>query len=38
MKLSPNATLADIASNHPSLLRELEQLGLDYCCPLCQES
>ena len=32
MKLSPNATLADIASNHPSLLRELEQLGLDYCC------
>ena len=32
MKLSPNATLADIASNQPSLLRELEQLGLDYCC------
>jgi regulator of cell morphogenesis and NO signaling len=32
MKLTPTTTLAEIASKHPSLLRELEHLGLDYCC------
>jgi regulator of cell morphogenesis and NO signaling len=32
MKLIRSATLADIASNNPSLLRVLEHFGLDYSC------
>lgn len=30
--IGPRATLADLVTNHPSLARELERLGLDYCC------
>lgn len=30
--ITPSTTLAEIASNHPALTRELERLGLDYCC------
>jgi regulator of cell morphogenesis and NO signaling len=32
MALSPNTTLAAIASAYPALARELERRGLDYCC------
>jgi regulator of cell morphogenesis and NO signaling len=32
MALTPTATLAEVASSYPSLTRELERLGLDYCC------
>jgi len=32
MTLTPTATLAEVASTYPSLTRELERLGLDYCC------
>ena len=32
MDLTPSTTLAEIASNRPALTRELERLGLDYCC------
>lgn len=32
MALTPTTTLAEIATNHPQLTRELERLGLDYCC------
>jgi regulator of cell morphogenesis and NO signaling len=32
MALTPTATLAEVASTYPSLTRELERLGLDYCC------
>ncbi|KMM16511.1 iron-sulfur cluster repair di-iron protein [Synechococcus sp. GFB01] len=32
MALTPTTTLAEIASTHPSRPRELERLGLDYCC------
>lgn len=32
MALTPSTSLADIASTNPSLTRELERLGLDYCC------
>lgn len=30
--ISPSTTLAEIASTTPVLTRELERLGLDYCC------
>jgi len=32
MALTPSTSLAEIASTTPSLTRELERLGLDYCC------
>ena len=32
MALTTTTTLAEIASSQPSLTRELERLGLDYCC------
>jgi regulator of cell morphogenesis and NO signaling len=32
MALTPTTTLAEVASAYPSLIRELERLGLDYCC------
>lgn len=32
MALTPSTSLAEIASTNPSLTRELERLGLDYCC------
>jgi regulator of cell morphogenesis and NO signaling len=32
MALTTTSTLAEIASSQPSLTRELERLGLDYCC------
>ena len=32
MDLTPSTTLAEIASNRSYLTRELERLGLDYCC------
>jgi regulator of cell morphogenesis and NO signaling len=32
MALTPTTTLAELASTHPALTRELERLGLDYCC------
>jgi regulator of cell morphogenesis and NO signaling len=32
MELTPTTTLAEIASTYPTLTRELERLGLDYCC------
>ncbi len=32
MALTPSTTLAEIASTTPALTRELERLGLDYCC------
>ena len=30
--ITPSTTLAEIASTTPALTRELERLGLDYCC------
>lgn len=30
--LTPDTTLAEVISAHPSLARELERRGLDYCC------
>ena len=27
-----NSTLAELVDQHPRLTRELERLGLDYCC------
>jgi regulator of cell morphogenesis and NO signaling len=30
--INPSTTLAEIASTAPVLTRELERLGLDYCC------
>ena len=30
--ITPSTTLAEIASRRPDLTRELERLGLDYCC------
>jgi regulator of cell morphogenesis and NO signaling len=30
--IEPTATLADLVTAHPSLARELERRGLDYCC------
>lgn len=30
--ITSSTALAEIASNHPALTRELERLGLDYCC------
>lgn len=32
MTLNSAATLAEIATTYPALTRELERLGLDYCC------
>lgn len=32
MALTPSTSLAEIASTNPALTRELERLGLDYCC------
>ncbi len=32
MDLTPSTSLAEIASHRPDLTRELERLGLDYCC------
>lgn len=32
MALNPTTTHAEVASASPSLIRELERLGLDYCC------
>lgn len=32
MDLTPSTPLAEIASHRPDLTRELERLGLDYCC------
>ena len=32
MDLTPSTSLAEIASQRPDLTRELERLGLDYCC------
>jgi regulator of cell morphogenesis and NO signaling len=32
MALTPSTSLAEIAATNPSLTRELERLGLDYCC------
>lgn len=32
MALTPTTSLAEIATANPSLRRELERLGLDYCC------
>jgi regulator of cell morphogenesis and NO signaling len=32
MGLTPATTLAEIAANQPSMVREMERLGLDYCC------
>ncbi|MFO7628662.1 MAG: iron-sulfur cluster repair di-iron protein [Prochlorococcaceae cyanobacterium] len=32
MAFTPSTSLAEIASTNPSLTRELERLGLDYCC------
>ncbi len=32
MALTPTTSLAEVASAYPSLIRELERLGLDYCC------
>jgi regulator of cell morphogenesis and NO signaling len=32
MSIAPNTRLADIVTAEPSLARELERLGLDYCC------
>jgi regulator of cell morphogenesis and NO signaling len=31
-RITPSTTLAEIASTAPALTRELERLGLDYCC------
>lgn len=30
--IDPQVTLGDLVTLHPGLARELEQLGLDYCC------
>ena len=30
--ISPEITLAELINQHPSLARNLEKLGLDYCC------
>jgi regulator of cell morphogenesis and NO signaling len=30
--ITPETTLGDVITNHPSLARELERRGLDYCC------
>jgi regulator of cell morphogenesis and NO signaling len=30
--ITPETTLGDVVTNHPSLARELERRGLDYCC------
>jgi len=30
--IEPTSTLADLVTAHPSLARELERRGLDYCC------
>lgn len=32
MAITPATTLGDVITNHPSLARELERRGLDYCC------
>lgn len=32
MDLTPSTTLAEIVSLRPDPTRELERLGLDYCC------
>ncbi len=32
LAFTPSTCLADIASANPSLTRELERIGLDYCC------
>ncbi len=30
--IDPQSTLGDLVTEHPSIARELERLGLDYCC------
>ncbi len=30
--ISTNTSLAELVTSHPSLARELERLGMDYCC------
>lgn len=30
--IAPDSRLADVVTSHPPLARELERLGLDYCC------
>lgn len=31
-KITPQMTVAQVATSHPELVPELERLGLDYCC------